>query len=121
MSRLENLNKVIRNLSTTTPAIEAAALVDNDGLMMASSLPQDMEDDTVAAMASALQGIAERIAAELARGDFELVMVKGGNGYIVMTRCGSDAVLVVLTSEAAKLGLIFLDVRRAATDLGKLL
>ena len=34
MSRAEQITKLIKSLSTTTPDIEAAAVVDNDGLMM---------------------------------------------------------------------------------------
>ncbi|MCK6525512.1 roadblock/LC7 domain-containing protein [Myxococcota bacterium] len=121
MSRAEQITKLIKSLSTTTPDIEAAAVVDNDGLMMASSLPQDVDEDSVAAMSSALQGISERIASELNRGSFELVMVRGGDGFAILTRCSDEAVLSVLTSKNAKLGLIFLDVKRAAADIGKLL
>ncbi|MEY3214210.1 MAG: hypothetical protein RIT28_4691 [Pseudomonadota bacterium] len=121
MSRAEQITKLIKSLSTTTPDIEAAAVVDNDGLMMASSLPQDVDEDSVAAMSSALQGISERIASELKRGSFELVMVRGGDGFAILTRCSDEAVLSVLTSKNAKLGLIFLDVKRAAADIGKLL
>ena len=43
----------LQALSTTTPASEAAAVVDNDGLMIASALPGDVEDDRVAAMSAA--------------------------------------------------------------------
>ncbi|MEL6343705.1 MAG: roadblock/LC7 domain-containing protein [Myxococcota bacterium] len=121
MSRAQKLNKLIRDLSTTTPDIEALALVDNDGLMMASSLPQDVEEDSVAAMSAALLGLSERIVGELGRGSFEQVMIRGDDGYGILTRCGPDAVLTVLTSKRAKLGLIFLDTKRAARELSALL
>ena len=110
MSRTDNLNRVLRGLSTTTPDVEAAAIVDNDGLVLASSLPADMEEDSVAAMSAALLGISERISGELGRGDLEMTMIRGGTGYIVLTRAGEDSVLMVLTTKKAKLGLIFLDV-----------
>jgi len=121
MSRAEKKNRAIRNLSTTTPDVEAAAVVDNDGLMMASSLPQDIDEESVAAMSAALLGISERISGELGRGDFQLNLVRGDNGLTLMTRCGPDAVLVVLTTPKAKLGLLFLDVKRTAAELAGVL
>ncbi|MCA9691996.1 MAG: roadblock/LC7 domain-containing protein [Myxococcales bacterium] len=121
MSRAEQMTKIIRTLSTTTPDIEAAAVVDNDGLMMASSLPQDVEDDAVAAMSAALLGMSERIVGELGRGSFELNMIRGDQGYTILTRAGHEAVLIVLTSASAKLGLIFLDVQRAAREIDRIL
>ena len=89
MSRAEQMTRIIRNLSTTTPDIEAAAVVDNDGLMMASSLPQDVEDDAVAAMSAALLGMSERIVSELGRGQFELNMIRGDKGFTILTRAAT--------------------------------
>ncbi|MEZ4430508.1 MAG: roadblock/LC7 domain-containing protein [Nannocystaceae bacterium] len=115
------MSKTIRTLSTTTPDIEAAAVVDNDGLMMASSLPQDIEDDAVAAMSAALLGMSERIVGELGRGSFELNMIRGDRGYTVLTRAGQEAVLMVLTTATAKLGLVFLDIQRTAKEIARIL
>ncbi|MFO0747698.1 MAG: roadblock/LC7 domain-containing protein [Myxococcota bacterium] len=121
MSRADNITKLIKSLATNTPDVEASAVIDNDGLMIASALGQDIDDDAVAAMSAAMLGIAERIARELKRGDFEMVMTRGTDGYIILVRCGKDAVLSVLTSRSARIGLIFLDLKRAATEVAKLL
>ena len=119
-SRSEQISKLLKTLSTTTPDIEAAAVVDNDGLMIAAALPGDIEDDRVAAMSAALLGMSERIVRELKRGTFNLVMIRGTEGYTILTRSGPESVLMVLAAETAKLGLIFLDVSRAAKDIGRL-
>lgn len=121
MSRAEQVLKQIKTLTTNTPDVEAAAVIDNDGLMIASALPSDMDDDSVAAMGAALLGLGDRATQELKRGGFEMVMVRGGEGFLVMTRCGDDAVLAVLTSKSAKLGLIFLDLSRTAKEVARLL
>lgn len=121
MSRADQLTKLLKGLSATTPDVEAAAVIDNDGLMIASSLPQDISEDSVAAMSAALLGLGERITSELSRGDLELVMIRGGEGFTVLTRCGADSVLTVLARPQAKLGLIFLDVSRAAKEIARIL
>lgn len=121
MSRAEQVVKEIKTLTTNTPDVEAAAVIDNDGLMIASALPAEADDDAVAAMGAALLGMGERVSQELARGDFKMVMVRGDQGYLLLVRSGTDSVLSVLTSEQAKLGLIFLDVNRTAREVGRLL
>ena len=120
-SRSEQISKLLKTLSTTTPDIEAAAVVDNDGLMIASALPGDVEDDRVAAMSAALLGMSERIVRELGRGQFSLVMLRGSEGYTILTRCGGESVLMLLASDSAKLGLLFLDLSRTAKEIGRLL
>ena len=45
----------------------------------------------------------------------------GSNGYVILMAVGQEAVLTVLARENAKLGLVFLEMRRAAQDLAKLM
>ena len=111
----------LRELQASSPDIEASAIVSVDGLSIASALPQDVEEDRVSAMSAAMLSLGERIATELGRGSLEQVYIKGEKGYVLLMSVGQDAVLTALASEQAKLGLIFLDMRRAAEDLTKLI
>ncbi|HWQ03979.1 MAG TPA: roadblock/LC7 domain-containing protein [Longilinea sp.] len=111
----------MRELQVSSPDIEASAVVSVDGLIIASALPEGVEEDRVSAMSAAMLSLGERIATELGRGSLEQVYIKGMNGYVVLMAVGEDAVLTALASEQAKLGLIFLDMRRAAEDLLKLI
>jgi len=111
----------MRELQVSSPDIEASAVVSVDGLIIASALPDGVEEDRVSAMSAAMLSLGERIANELGRGSLEQVYIKGISGYVVLMAVGEDAVLTSLASEQAKLGLIFLDMRRAAEDLLKLI
>ena len=121
MSRVEHMNKILRGLQTGSPDVEASALISEDGLMIASALPQHVDEARVAGMSATLLSLGTRAATELERGAVEEVLVKGKNGYAVMVSSGSGTLLLVLASKAAKLGLIFLDLRRAAAELKKVL
>jgi len=111
----------LRDLQASSPDIEASAIVSVDGLTIASALPQGVEEDRVAAMSAAMLSLGERIASELGRGSLEQVYIKGINGYVVLMSVGEEAVLTALAREQAKLGLIFLDMRRATEALSKLI
>jgi len=119
-SRTELMFDRLRDLQTATSEIEASAVVSVDGLIMASALPAGVEEDRVSAMSAAMISLGERIAGELGRGGLDQVYVRGGTGYVILMSVGVDAVLTALVRENAKLGLIFLDMRRAADDLEKL-
>jgi predicted regulator of Ras-like GTPase activity (Roadblock/LC7/MglB family) len=111
----------LRELQASSPDIEASAIVSVDGLTIASALPQGVEEDRVSAMSAAMLSLGERIASELGRGSLEQVYIKGELGYVVLMSIGEEAVLTALAREHAKLGLIFLDMRRATEDLRKLI
>jgi predicted regulator of Ras-like GTPase activity (Roadblock/LC7/MglB family) len=119
-SRSEQMVDRLRALQAAAPDIEASAIVSVDGLIMASALPQAVEEDRVSAMSAAMLSLGERIAGELGRGGLEQVYIKGDAGFIVLTSVGAEAVLTALARQEAKLGLIFLEMRRAAEDLIKL-
>jgi uncharacterized protein len=87
---------------------------------MASALPATTEEDRVSAMSAAMLSLGERIASELGRGVLDEVYVRGKSGYVLLRSVGADAVLTALVRESAKLGLVFLDMKRAADDLQKL-
>jgi predicted regulator of Ras-like GTPase activity (Roadblock/LC7/MglB family) len=110
----------LRSMQAAAPDIEASAIVSVDGLIMASALPQEVEEDRVSAMSAAMLSLGERISGELGRGGLEQVYIKGDEGSIVLTSVGTEAVLTALARQDAKLGLIFLEMRRAAEDLTKL-
>jgi predicted regulator of Ras-like GTPase activity (Roadblock/LC7/MglB family) len=120
-SRSQLMVERLRDLQASSQDIEASAVVSVDGLTIASALPQGVEEDRVSAMSAAMLSLGERIASELGRGDLDQVYIKGGQGYVVLMSVGEDAVLTVLAREQAKLGLIFLDMRRATEDLAKLI
>lgn len=121
VARSEKLVERLQELQRNTPDVEASALVSVDGLTIASALPSGVEEDRVSAMSAAMLSLGERIAGELGRGGLDQVYVKGAGGYVLLTAVGAEAVLTVMTRSTAKLGLVFLEMRRAAEDLERLL
>jgi len=119
-SRVDLMVGRLRDLQAGTPDVEASAIVSVDGLIIASSLPAGVEEDRVSAMSAAMLSLGERISAELGRGQLDQVYIHGKQGYVLLMSAGNDAVLTVLAREGAKLGLVLLEMRRAAEDVSKL-
>lgn len=118
--RKDMFQQVLEELKSSSADVEASALISTDGLMIASALPQSMDEDRVGAMSAALLSLGDRAARELVRGTLERVLLQGQQGYVIMSSAGSEAVLTVLAKPNAKLGLLFLDIKRAAEALSKL-
>ena len=119
--REDLLTSVLNELNGTSADIEASAIISIDGLMIAAALPQTLDEDRVGAMSAAMLSLGGRTSRELARGELEQVLIKGHDGFVLMTHAGEEAVVTVLAKPKAKLGLIFLDVKRAAESIAKLL
>lgn len=120
-SRTDLLVARLRDLQASSPDVEASAVVSVDGLTMASALPDSVEEDRVSAMSAAMLSLGERISTELGRGTLDQVYIKGEAGYVILMSVGEEAVLTVLARQQAKLGLLFLDMRRTTEDLARML
>jgi predicted regulator of Ras-like GTPase activity (Roadblock/LC7/MglB family) len=120
-TRSQHMVELLRDLQTSSHDVEASAVVNVDGLTIASALPIGIEEDRVGAMSAAMLSLGERIASELERGTLDQVYIKGESGYVLLMSVGSEAVLTVLARENSKLGLLLLDMRRVAESLAALI
>ena len=94
--RSDLLGSILSDLNGGSTDIEASAVISTDGLIMAAMLPASMDEDRVGAMAAAMLSLGDRTAQELARGHLEQVLIKGDNGYVLMTHAGDESVLSVM-------------------------
>jgi len=118
-SRKDLMVDRLREMQAASNEIEASAVVSVDGLIMASALPADVEEDRVSAMSAAMLSLGERISMELGRGALTQVYIRGNGVYVLLSAIGQEAVLTALARENAKLGLIFLEMRRAAEHIAR--
>ncbi|MEJ2619256.1 MAG: roadblock/LC7 domain-containing protein [Candidatus Thiodiazotropha sp.] len=119
--REDMLASILSDLNGSSADIEASAVISTDGLIMASLLPANLDEDRVGAMSAAMLSLGDRTASELTRGSLEMVLIKGSDGYVVMTHAGEEAVVSVQAKSSAKLGLVFLDIKRAAEAINKVI
>ena len=117
LSRSKQMVEELKKLQISSPDIQASAIVSSDGLIIASALPTNVEEDRVSAMSAAMLSLGERISTELNRGDLDQVYIRGDSGYVLLMAVGNEAVLTVMANENAKLGLIFLDIKRTVDVL----
>lgn len=119
-SRVERIQEILRSLRSVSPDIIGLAMVSTDGFVIASLLPNEIDEELVSGMAAALFGVGECIAAEFMGGQMEQMYVRGKQGYVILNAVGQEALLIVLTTPDAKLGLVFLDIRRRVGELAKI-
>ncbi|MGR8935012.1 MAG: roadblock/LC7 domain-containing protein [Gammaproteobacteria bacterium] len=111
------LNSILNDLNASASGIGAAEVISSDGMPLASALPGHLNEDGVGAMSAALLSLGHKAAKELNWEDIEQVVIKGRQGYAVMTLAGKETILTVMAKPEADLGLIFSDVGRAVENI----
>lgn len=120
-SRGDTLEGVLNELQGSIPEVEACAIVSVEGLPIVSALPTDVDEAKVAAMTAAMLTIGEKAAIELGKGNLEQVNIKGVDGWLLVIQAGMNACLTVSTTASAKLGMVFLEMKRAAEKVSQMI
>jgi uncharacterized protein len=119
VSRGSKITDALRVLRASTPEVVGAVVVNMEGFVVASLLPSDVDEELIAGMAASLLGVGERISADLMGSNMEQIYTRSPKGYIVLQAINSDAALVLLVTREAKLGLVFLEVKRVSSELAR--
>ena len=115
------LQQALQEARGTIPGVEAAAVVSHEGLTIASSLPPQYEEERIVAMVATMLDVGQRSSRELELGELDQVYVRASNGYVVVVPAGTEAMLAAILSKDAKLGLVFLNLKRFADQVASAL
>jgi len=115
------LTRILRTFQASTPGVLGAGIISVDGFAIASELPENVEERRVAAMAAAMLALGEQTTSEFEQGKLERVFIDGENGYTIVMSAGPDAVLSAVARKDAKMGLVFLQMERAAQATRKVM
>lgn len=116
----DQITVLLRELQDMDSEIEATAVVSIEGVIIASSLNNVLNDERVAAMSAAMVGLGERIAMELGRGELDQVVIRGDAGSVILMSINDEAVLTAVIKDELQLGLVFLDMRKASAELAEM-
>ncbi len=106
------LDTILNDFERNIPHVQATAVVSTDGLVIASRLPAEVEEDRIGAMGAAILSISTRSGGELDRGEMVRVLIEGTEGYILIRSVGEYAILVALVEKEVRLGLLFYEANK---------
>lgn len=117
VSKSERIKEVLNRFRSISPDIFGASVITMDGFMVASVTLSEIDEGLVGGLTAAMLGVGERIASEMMNSKMNQIYVRSDNGYIICNSINDETVLVSLVNSDAKLGLIFLEIRRILPDL----
>ena len=116
----ETLLDILSELNNSSRDIQASAIISSEGLVMATLIDKNLDEDRVAAMTIAISAQANRVVREIKLGKLQQVLIRGQKGYALIISAGEQAVLPIMLNKSAQLGFIFLSCERSAKKLQQL-
>ncbi len=123
MSKEEELKTALEDLKNVSGVV-GSAVVTSDGLLIYSDLPESVNKRALAAMAAAIVGTGMQVTKELEMGMLNEVMVEAKEGKFISISVGTDEespILSTLVSPRANLGLVMLEMEKAAKRIQRIM
>ena len=121
MPKVDALQRRIEGLRAEIPELRGILLATAEGLPIAHSLSGGLDASRVAAMAAAAASLARRVGDHLALGQSGgEVSIAGAQGVMFVYAAGPMAVLAVIGQTGTNAGLVHLEARIAAKEMGDL-
>ncbi len=98
--------------------VVGAMVIARDGSLIADSFAADGEDDALAGMLAALFGLASQSLVGFGLGALRESTFETSEGLLYFTEAQNDRLLVIAANRQVNLGLLRLEGRRAARQIG---
>ena len=116
-SKSEQLKQILQDLVTNSTDIIGAAIVDSDGLLLASQFNGGIDGNRVAAVSAGLISLSSRSAQQLNQGAVKQTLIQADNGNIIAIRATDNTSFVALMPVGVNLGMAFMECRDAAENI----
>ncbi len=120
MTTTEMLEKILNNINNIG-GVEASAIASRDGLLISSTITKKEHAETFVAMSATMIGAAETATTELGMGIPDRIIVESKHGKILGRGAGTKALLLVMTRPDAGLGLVLVEMIKAAEEIKQVL
>ena len=120
LAKVEALKNHLETLRNAIPELKGVLLASSEGLPIAHSLTNGTDPNRVAAMAAAATTLGRKVSETMSAGTLGEVSVQAEEGALFVYSAGSKAVLAVLSPQGGNAGLIHLEARDTAKQIGEL-
>ncbi len=121
-TRQEQITEILEQLSANAGTdVSGVAAVGMDGIVLVSRMSAEVNADRVGAVAATMMGVTRRVAGELRIGSTRETIIDSENGLFMVLPAGDQSLLAINLRQGANLGLVRLEARDAAKEIGKVL
>ena len=118
--KIESLNKELEKLEILGEFI-GSAIVNRNGLLIASRLPRDIDDRKFGAMAATMFGAIETAATAVKEKQINNLTVEFNDYQLLIVGADEQFILVTLVDLNINLGLIFIEIEETIKNIKKIL
>jgi len=120
MNKVLLLNDLLREFESMTP-VKISAIVSRDGLIIASLIDLESNEDSIAGLAADITILGERTMKELLNSTVSKLIIDSEEGSIILIPSGTDAILFTLVPNIKNLGVVLYNLGKLAEKIENIL
>lgn len=120
MAAVESLDKILADLKKSCK-VRVFVIVSNDGVMLRSTNPRDVAKENLGSMSASVFGATEMVLSQMIDGTLDRTIAESEKDRLIVMRCSSTALLVVLTDSSENLENILKEMDKTSERIKKLM
>ncbi|MHA1298148.1 MAG: roadblock/LC7 domain-containing protein [Candidatus Helarchaeota archaeon] len=120
MNKVLLLNDLLREFESMTP-VKISAIVSREGLIIASLIDLESNEDSIAGLAADITILGERTMKELLNSTVSKLIIDSEEGSIILIPSGTDAILFTLVPNIKNLGVVLYNLGKLAEKIENIL
>jgi uncharacterized protein len=116
----EQIESLLRKLAAVGN-VEGVAVISRDGLLIADSLPKNVDAEIFSSMSATMHGAAETAMGELKKGVCQSTLAESPKSTIVIYGVNPTFLLVALAEKSVNLGLLRAEMKKTVAQIAKML
>ena len=120
MNKVFLLNDLLRDFESITP-VKISAIVSRDGLMIASLIDLEDNEDNIAGLTADITILSEKTMEQLLNSTVEKLIIDSKEGSIILIPAGEEAILFTLVQDMKNLGVVLFNLGKLAKKIESIL
>lgn len=116
----QKFTKLVHEVNKKSPVIDAAVLVNSDGLILASVVQKQHSDERIGALGAQFGSQCEQFSQSLGHGEFEINLLSSNSGYVVISNLKNKIYFVAKAYEKADIALVMSSSIKVVNELKRI-
>ena len=120
MTPYEKFTDLVESLNENSRVLDAAILVNADGLILASAVQQQFSDEKIGALGAQYASNCEQFSQSIGHGEFEISLISSKKGYAVISNVKNKIFFIAKAHEKADVGKVMSGALTIVKELKKM-
>jgi predicted regulator of Ras-like GTPase activity (Roadblock/LC7/MglB family) len=120
MTPFQKFTHLVNDVNSKSKVLDAAILVNADGLILASAVQKQLSDERIGALGAQFGAYCEQFSRQVGHGQFEINLLSSKNGFVVVSNVSNKIFFIAKASEKSDVAIVMSSSMKVVKELKKM-